>query len=124
MNSALITGASSGVGAAFAQLLAQEGHQPLLVGRNGERLAAVARAPGTRAALVADLTDEADLASVEALAADAAMVVNNAGVGWYSPFARLDPRRARRDDRPERDSPAADLSGPRCPPWSRGGWGA
>jgi uncharacterized protein len=93
VNSALITGASSGVGAAFAQLLAQEGHQPLLVGRNGERLAAVAASlPVPARVVVADLTDEADLASVEALAADAAMVVNNAGAGWYSPFARLDPR--------------------------------
>jgi short-subunit dehydrogenase len=92
---ALITGASSGVGAAFAQLLSREGYQAVLVGRNKERLESVAAGLAHPAqVVVADLTEEAELASVEALVADAApvdLLVNNAGAGWYRPFARLDP---------------------------------
>lgn len=94
---ALITGASSGVGAAFAQLLSQEGYQSVLVGRNQECLESVAASlAGPAQIVVADLTQEAGLASVEALVAEARppvdMVINNAGAGWYSAFVQLDPR--------------------------------
>ncbi|MBV9923059.1 MAG: SDR family NAD(P)-dependent oxidoreductase, partial [Pseudonocardia sp.] len=88
---ALITGASSGVGAAFAELVSQDGYQPVLVGRNRERLESVAAAlSGSAQVVVADLTQEADLASVEALAVDSDMVINNAGAGWYRSFIQLD----------------------------------
>lgn len=93
---ALITGASSGIGAAFARLLSRERYQLVLLGRNRGRLESVAASlTGPAQLLVADLTSEAELAYVESFVAEAAapvnMLVNNAGVGRYSPFAQVDP---------------------------------
>lgn len=83
----LITGASSGVGAAAAELLAAEGATVLLVARNSERLATVAaaieRAGGCCETYSCDVTDEA---AVEQLVTDihhrhghVDVLVNNAG---------------------------------------------
>jgi short-subunit dehydrogenase len=86
---ALITGASSGIGAIYADRLARRGHDLILVARNRERLDALARrlSYDTGRAIkviVADLNDKADLAQVEqVLRSDASVtvLVNNAGIG-------------------------------------------
>jgi uncharacterized protein len=85
---ALVTGASSGIGAVYADRLAHRGHDLVLVARDATKLEALAvrlRASTGRTVevLPADLTLRADLAKVETrLANDAAivMLVNNAGV--------------------------------------------
>lgn len=87
---ALVTGASSGIGAATAAALARRGYRVVVQGRDEAALAEVA-------AKVAGIPVSADLsraAEVERLAAEALEVgrgqldvlVNNAGFGWMGPF--------------------------------------
>ena len=93
-NIALITGASTGIGARYAQRLAERGYDLLLVARNQERLQAVAAQISASTGrsveiLPADLTREEDLAKVgKRLAEDAGitMLVNNAGLGATAPL--------------------------------------
>jgi len=93
---AVVTGASSGIGAVYADRLARRGHDLVLVARRADRLQALA----TRLAvehgrkvesLVADLATEAGLQAVEqALEGrpEVTMLVNNAGLARMSPLAR------------------------------------
>ena len=98
---ALVTGATAGIGLAFARQLADRGHHLVLVARNEERLLAVAeelQASYSSAGsgrievevLPADLADRADLARVEARLADPRrpvdLLVNNAGFGLKHRF--------------------------------------
>ena len=88
---ALITGASGGIGAAYAQLLAARGHDLVLVARSGDAMRE--RFPDAEI-IEADLTR--DLPRIEArLREDASIttLVNNAGVGLISPFVDADPDR-------------------------------
>ncbi len=94
----MITGASSGIGAAFAWRLARDRYDLIIVARGRERLAALAeqlRAEHGRAVevLPADLTQAAELRIVEKVVADADLdlLVNNAGFGTVGAFAQLDP---------------------------------
>jgi short-subunit dehydrogenase len=91
---ALVTGASSGIGAIYADRLARRGFDLILVARNAERLKKVAGQIATTTGrqveiLSADLSDSADLRLVEnRLREDAAIeiLVNNAGFGGVTPL--------------------------------------
>jgi uncharacterized protein len=95
---AVITGASSGIGAAYARRLAGAGWDLTLVARRAHRLTALADSLGSAhgrdvRTLSADLGDPADLERVAAEVAgdDVGLLVNNAGINGYGPFTELDP---------------------------------
>ncbi|UST52209.1 SDR family oxidoreductase (plasmid) [Comamonadaceae bacterium OTU4NAUVB1] len=92
----LITGASSGIGATYAERFARRGHDLVLVARDEARLDALAtrlRAECGVAVdvLPADLTRSNDTAAVEARLRDDARIgilINNAGIAQSGPFAQ------------------------------------
>ena len=92
--SVLITGASTGIGAAYAERFARRGHDLVLVARNTARLEAVAARLRDETGvaidiLQADLTQPADLAAVETRLRDDARIgvlVNNAGTAIGGSF--------------------------------------
>jgi short-subunit dehydrogenase len=95
--SALVTGASTGIGRAFAERLGRDQHDLVLVARDAERLEALAKELSAKhgahaEVLAADLTDPAGLARVEErLRSDPPdLLVNNAGFGTVGRFAELD----------------------------------
>jgi uncharacterized protein len=100
--SALVTGASSGLGAAFAGRLAQDGYDVIIVARRRDRLESLAEQLHSNhhvnvEVIVADLSKPDDLFNVEKHVVEnnaLELLVNNAGFGGYMPFVELDPAKA------------------------------
>jgi short-subunit dehydrogenase len=101
LGTALITGASSGIGAVYADRFAKRGHDLILVARNRKRLEALATRLAADAGrsvevIVADLTNKADLARVEqVLRTDTriTVLINNAGIAMSGDLTSADPDR-------------------------------
>jgi len=96
---AVITGASSGIGLALAERWAAEGRELVLVARSREKLEAIAQDLGSRHGVrvdvvVADLADpagpDAVVDALEAKGLEVETLINNAGAGWYGAFAATD----------------------------------
>jgi hypothetical protein len=98
IGTALVTGASSGIGAIYADRLAHRGYNLILVARKRERLDMLARrltdeTGRSIGVIAADLNDKSDLARVENLLrtdASISLLVNNAGLGATAPLLASD----------------------------------
>lgn len=94
---ALITGASSGIGAETARLLAQKGLKVILVARRIEKLEQLAKeiveAGGNARVTQADLSRDEDvqelLTQIHQGCIQPDVLINNAGFGWYGYFAEM-----------------------------------
>lgn len=101
LGTALITGASTGIGAIYADRLAARGYDLTLVARNKDKLQALASSISDKTGravdvVVADLADAADLARVEAVLREDAsltLLVNNAGIGTHTTLLDSDVER-------------------------------
>ncbi|MEI7547580.1 MAG: SDR family oxidoreductase [Actinomycetota bacterium] len=100
-SSALVTGASSGIGEAMVELLAGTGVHTVVVARRRDRLDELATRFADVEVLTADLTTSKGLAAVEARVCSAEspveLLVNNAGFGTSGLFHELDGKRLQRE---------------------------
>ncbi len=100
-NLALVTGASSGLGEAFAEQLAKDGYDLIIIARRRNRLDVLAQQLQAShhvsvKVLAADLSKPDDLLLVEKQIQDSELelLINNAGFGGYKAFIELDPDQA------------------------------
>ena len=91
---ALVTGATSGLGRSIALQLARQGAEVIVHGRNAARGAetvdAITAAGGRARFVAADLADPDDLQRLVEDVGDLDVLVNNAGFSWFGPTADLD----------------------------------
>jgi NAD(P)-dependent dehydrogenase (short-subunit alcohol dehydrogenase family) len=91
---ALVTGATSGIGRATAVQLAREGADVIVHGRDADRgeqvVAEIALAGGKARFIAADLSDPTEIRRLADEAGEVDVLVNNAGFSWFGPTADLD----------------------------------
>jgi NADP-dependent 3-hydroxy acid dehydrogenase YdfG len=91
----IVTGASSGIGAATARALHAVGAQPVLAARRADRLAALSAELGGALAVPTDVTDAGQVRGLVAVTLDqhqrADGLVNNVGASLHGPLAEVDP---------------------------------
>lgn len=91
---ALVTGATSGIGRAAAIALAEQGFEVIVHGRDTARgtetVNAIAERGGRARFVAADLSDPAGVTALAAAAGDVDVLVNNAGFSWFGPTDQLD----------------------------------
>jgi len=90
---ALITGASSGIGMDFARLLSREGYELFLVARSETKLRALAIELGNAKVIVADLVSPDAPQRIFDASGGVDVLINNAGFGVMGPFAEMDLRK-------------------------------
>jgi short-subunit dehydrogenase len=87
---ALITGASSGLGMDFSRLLARDGYELFLVARSEGKLRELAREIGHATVIVADLTSPKAPQQIFDASGAVDVLINNAGFGLSGPFVETD----------------------------------
>ncbi|THG30062.1 SDR family NAD(P)-dependent oxidoreductase [Naasia lichenicola] len=92
---ALVTGATSGIGRATAMQLARQGAAVIVHGRDAARgiqvVEEIQLSQGKARFIAADISDPAEATRLAAEAGDVDILVNNAGFSWFGPTADLDP---------------------------------